>query len=316
MKARNTKACLCLVFILIVLCVAGCVNSEEEIDGDAANTMLLDEEPRIAELSDVEKISVGMRLSEVEEMLNTQPSRTVSVGENIWEYIIDNETAAYISFDNEKVISVLVSDAEGNILYYDRPSIDSAFEYREGFDDFERLIDYSKYFTIIETEEDDPDSNYAYQIINFAGQIIAEGTSWLRPPEIYQQDWKVISLFEWGGASRYMQFFNIYDDRVSEVFEYFATPADFYTDSRTDTYLFAYFTGDRERDFILVVQNIFDNDFYIEIALGPFPPIPPPVYSITFLNEREIFVDYDVFVGDEDADEIIWENVREIIQFR
>ena len=271
-----------------------------------------------ANAEDFEKIRTYMKIDEVSNILQALPSsevKNIELGIYILEYIIDEKTTARITFDDGWMYSVAVSDTDGNLLYFDAMYKDLQLPHPEEISGLDQYLDYSKYFTISEIYNENGNADFAYKIFNVNGEPIGEGIDQLHKPWIYQENENIISVFTWGGGSRYMQFFDIYDSRVSKVFEYYASEAGFYI-SRSGENLFAYATGDSDGNLILIVESIFNEDFYTEIELGVCPPIPPGATKIVFHDENEIFVEYLVSISNEATGETTTETKREIIWFR
>ena len=183
-----------------------------------------------------------------------------------------------------------------------------------------RYIVNDPLYQIIElSTEEQPFGPYYYKI-GTSKKTFAKGTH-NREPRIDVIGDGIIKLFMAFGSNAFsLQYFDVWNDRTSEDFAPYATYAD-YVDTKTGECLVAYFGEVRSYgENVLLIKDIFNKQgFSTEIAKGFFSAT---CNRITFLNENEIYLDYEVFADGYSEDDLIagnsveWENIQEVVKFR
>lgn len=158
---------------------------------------------------------------------------------------------------------------------------------------------------------------YRYRI-GTSRKTFSEGVTERTEPKIENIGDGVIRLHIGSGTNAFtVQYFDVYKDRTSEEFYPYTIYADYY-DEKTGEGLIAYFRllPNSSGKYILNVKDIFNkNGCSAEIDKDFISPI---CNRIVFLNESELYIDYDVYAegysyGDVDAEYV---NKREIVKFR
>lgn len=159
---------------------------------------------------------------------------------------------------------------------------------------------------------------YSYKI-GIGTKVFAEGIKNGTEPQIEEIDNGIIRLFMGFGTNAFsVQYFDIWGDRTSKVFSPYSIYAD-YTDSKGC--LIAYFPApDTSSKNALLIKEIFNDDGFSTEIDRDF--ISNTCNELKFLNENEIYLDYDILADGYSKDDLIsgrhveFKNIREVIKFR
>lgn len=141
--------------------------------------------------------------------------------------------------------------------------------------------------------------DFYYQIC-VGNSIIKAGTTRNRNPVIKMVGHGIYQLkLSYGSNSWTVQYFDVYNNLASEEYELATIYAAYcnygYPDSSTR--LVAHFEyNDTEDRPVLIVKNMFDNDFKVTIERNFAAPTTCANY-LFFLNENEIYLDYNKEAG-------------------
>ena len=212
-----------------------------------------------------------------------------------------------------------ISDSTENISG-SHESIEDTRDEVKGFIKNRYIINDVFYQIIDLSTEEQPFGPYYYKI-EMNKKVFAEGVKERTEPEIDYISTGVIRLFMGFGSNAFsLQYFDVWNDRTSEVFSPYAGYAD-YADSKTNECLIAYFKfPSASGKNVLLIRDIFDeHGFSVEIDRGF---ISATCNNIIILNENEIYLDYDVFADGYSNDDLIagnpveFKNIREVVKFR
>ena len=152
-------------------------------------------------------------------------------------------------------------------------------------------------------------------------KVFSKGVKNGTEPKIDNIENGIIRLFMGSGTNNFsVQYFDVWGDKTSKVFYPYSIYAD-YADSKTKECLIAYFEspGDYGKN-ILLIKDIFnEKGFSAEVDRGF---ISATCNRLVFLNENEIYLDYDVLADGYSNDDLIagnpveYKNIREVVKFR
>lgn len=118
----------------------------------------------------------------------------------------------------------------------------------------------------------------------------------------------IVRLFLGYGTNAFsVQYFDIWEDKTSLVFNPYSVYAD-YADTSKGEYLIAYFDVSSPEKKGLTITDIFGEQELKIIVERDFALAT--CNRMVFLNENEIYLDYDVFTDNH------LRNVREVVKFR
>ena len=157
-----------------------------------------------------------------------------------------------------------------------------------------------------------------YYQISSGRKIFAEGIKEGSDPRITTLGGKSSGIVRLelgcGSNCNQVQYFDIFEDKTSEVFFVAGLFAD-YIDPFGNQLIARFCYRDKAPPKnILVIQDVFDDTvFYIEIARD-FADFVDPGVNMLFLNENQLYVEYSVLRSDDEDDE--YDTKTEIIDFR
>lgn len=160
---------------------------------------------------------------------------------------------------------------------------------------------------------------YRYKI-GTGKKVFAEGVKDGTEPKIDDIGNGIIRLFMGFGTNAFsVQYFDVWGDRTSKVFSPYSIYAD-YADSKTKECLIAYFAFPDTSEKVLLIKDIYNEQgFSMEVDRGF---ISATCNRLIFLNENEIYLDYDILADGYSNDDLIagnpveYKNIREVVKFR
>lgn len=148
---------------------------------------------------------------------------------------------------------------------------------------------------------------YRYRI-GTENKIFVDDVKHGTEPQIEDIGNGIIRLFLGYGTNAFsVQYFDIWGDKTSLVFNPYSVYAD-YADTSKGEYLIAYFDVSSFEKKSLTITDIFGEQGLKIIVKRDFASAT--CNRMVFLNENEIYLDYDVFTNDSLS------NVREVVKFR
>lgn len=150
--------------------------------------------------------------------------------------------------------------------------------------------------------------DYRYRI-GTGNKIFVDDVKYGTEPQIEDIGNGIIRLFLGYGTNAFsVQYFDAFGDKTSSVFNPYSIYAD-YADTSKGEYLIAYFdlsSFNDKKSFI--ITDIFGDQGFKTTVERDFESAT--CNRMVFLNENEIYLDYDVFTDDQLS------NVREVVKFR
>ena len=168
------------------------------------------------------------------------------------------------------------------------------------------LLSYGYNHIVIMDNHDD--SLYHYKIFT-SNDIVCEGEIALRQPEITYHSGIVKLVLAYGSNDATTQYFDVIKGLRSEVFPNITGSAEYVSKVKGE-YITAYFDYNDKMETTLVIQSMFGNDFLIHIERDFVSPVTAINY-MTFLNQDEIYLDYNVMDDSNGRTQI-----KEIVKFR
>lgn len=149
--------------------------------------------------------------------------------------------------------------------------------------------------------------DYRYRI-GTENKIFVDDVKHGTEPQIEDIGNGIIRLFLGYGTNAFsVQYFDIWGDKTSSVFNPYSVYAD-YADASKGEYLIAYFDVSSFDKKSLTITDIFGEQGFKTTVERDFASAT--CNRMVFLNENEIYLDYDVFTDDRLS------NVREVVKFR
>lgn len=181
--------------------------------------------------------------------------------------------------------------------------------------DSEKYIIQTPLYQVYEEELQE----YRYKI-GTSKKVFAEGVKDGTEPKIDDIGNGIIRLFMGFGTNAFsVQYFDVWGDRTSKVFFPYSIYAD-YADPKTKECLIAYFAFPDTSEKVLLIKDIFNEQgFSMEVDRGF---ISATCNRLIFLNENEIYLDYDILADGYSNDDLIagnpveFKNIREVVKFR
>jgi len=208
-------------------------------------------------------------------------------------------------FQNLKNQEVTIQD--DFILNQQENHRDNTLEPQENkITDFQKeLMLYAPEFRLWAIREDDTVNRWWQYEIGYAENILASNTSEWHTPKISKRNSQIIRLELGGGSnSNRVLYFDLWDGSISSEFNMMSYFADYvdsdypFNDTRKAMVAFPYYLHESHKT-IVVIRNIFDNNFYLEIDEG-FMTVLGGINNMLFLNENNLFIDYNIETSESD----------------